>query len=190
MSMTPYEPSRPSRRRSALILAAAILAGGVIGGFATTALSQGPFGHGFGHHGGWHKVGFFMAPHSIEDAQDRAQRMARHLAVEVDATPEQTDKLIVIAKGLAADVFPLRKSMQDARTRGLDLMTSPAIDRGAIEALRAEQMDKADALTKRLAGALADAADVLNAEQRTKLATRIQNFRDRWGSGHHKPPRD
>ncbi len=184
--------SQPRRGRPLLTLTAAVLAGGLIGGFATKALSHGPFGHGFGHPGGFaHKIGFFKAPKTVEDAQERAQRMARHLAVEVEANPEQTDKLIVIAKGLATDVFPMRQSLQEARGRGVDLITAGSIDRGAIEALRAEQMGKAEAVTKRMTVALADAAEVLSPDQRKKLAERIEDFRGRWGGGpDHKPWRD
>ncbi|MDX2258263.1 MAG: Spy/CpxP family protein refolding chaperone [Hyphomicrobiaceae bacterium] len=183
-SPRPMTPQRGPRRL--VKLAAVALGGLLVGGFAGTAFSHGPFGPGFGpHFGGFHKVGFF-GPRSIEDAQSRAERMAKHLAVEVDANAQQTEKLVSIAKALAADVYPMRETMQEARKRGIDLVTAPSLDRAAIEALRAEQMGKADALTKRLTTALADAAEVLTPDQRKVLAERVAEFRGRWG-GPHKP---
>ena len=59
--------------------------------------------------------------------------------------------------------------MESARQRGRTLLTQPSIDRGAIEALRAEQLALADAASKRLAQALADAAEVLTPEQRRRI---------------------
>ena len=49
-------------------------------------------------------------------------------------------------------------------------MTAPTIDRTAIERLRAEQIALAETASKRIAQALADAAEVLNPEQRKKVA--------------------
>lgn len=186
-SNTP-EPARQRRPRRLLSLAAVAVGGLAIGGFAGKALSHGPFGPGSGFglgFGGIHKIGFF-GPRSVEDAQRRAERMAKHLAVEVDATAQQTEKLIAIAKGVATDIYPMRETLREARKRGVDLVTAPALDRAALESLRAEQMGKVDALTKRLSTALADAAEVLTPDQRKVLAERVAEFRDRWG-GPHKP---
>jgi len=52
--------------------------------------------------------------------------------------------------------------------------------RQAIERLRAAQMQLAEAGSKRLAEALADAAEVLTPAQRTLLAERIAHRRRRW----------
>jgi Spy/CpxP family protein refolding chaperone len=49
-------------------------------------------------------------------------------------------------------------------------LTAPTIDRTAIERLRAEQIALADTASKRIAQALADATEVLNPEQRRKIA--------------------
>ena len=49
-------------------------------------------------------------------------------------------------------------------------MTAPTVDRTAIERLRAEQIGLAETASKRIAQALADAAEVLSPEQRRKVA--------------------
>ncbi|MGD9783066.1 MAG: Spy/CpxP family protein refolding chaperone [Hyphomicrobiaceae bacterium] len=170
---------RPRRGRALAFVAGAALATGV-GFFAGNAS-----GHGFGiggHHFG-HGPGFtrIFAPATVDEAQDRARRGARHLAIEIDATGAQEEKLITLAKALAADVYPIREQMREARAKGLELLKAPVVDRAAIEALRSEQMAKLDAVTKRLTTAIGDAGEVLTPEQRVKLATRIEEFRDRRG---------
>jgi len=56
----------------------------------------------------------------------------------------------------------------------MELLSAPAIDRAAIERLRAEQIQGADAVSKRMAQAFADAAEVLTPDQRKKIAERMQ----------------
>ncbi|MCB1522232.1 MAG: Spy/CpxP family protein refolding chaperone [Hyphomicrobiaceae bacterium] len=179
-SSTPDDSNRkPRRSRRILAAVAGVTLATGIGFFAGGAMSHG-FGHGkhFGHGPGFVRV---FAPMSADDASDRARRMARHLAIEIDATSEQETKLIALAKAVAADVFPLREKLKEARKKGLDILKSPTVDRTAIEALRAEQMANVDQISRRLTDALADAGEVLTPEQRTRLATRIEEFRERRG---------
>lgn len=174
-------PGRPhgcrSRGRGLVVAILALSAVGA-GFFAGKAMSHGFGRHHFGHGTGFTKV---FAPANLEDATDRAARMARHLAVEVDATKEQEAKLIALSKGVAGDVFPIRQKIVEARKKGVELMKAPTIDRAAIEQLRAEQLTNIDAISKRLSTALADAGEVLTPEQRGKLAERIESWRERRG---------
>lgn len=146
-------------------LVAAALVGVVGGGVASTA-----FGHGFGpqlghwgHHGG-------RGPIDPAEAQEHAEHMVGHLAWAVDATPEQKQKLTVIATAMMKDLLPVHEKMHAARARAVDLLRAPQTDRAALETLRAEQIALADGVSKRLAQGLADAADVLTPQQRAKLA--------------------
>ena len=156
-------PDRPARcpgrgrGRAAFVILIVALAGGLFGAFVTKSFSQ-----GFGPP--WH--GGTMGP---AFSPERADRMVRHLAVELDANADQQAKLQAIVKSAVDDLAPMREKVLAARQQGRALLTAPAVDRAAIEKLRAEQIATADAFSKRAAQALADAADVLTPEQRRKL---------------------
>ena len=96
--------------------------------------------------------------------------MVGHLAWAIDATPEQKQKLTVIAEGMATDMIPVHQKMRAAKGRVVELLRQPKTDRAALEALRAEHLALADDISKRLTQGMADAADVLTPAQRTKLA--------------------
>ena len=153
-----------------LVIAIAAAAG-FAGGYAGKSFAQSPFGHRGG-------ISTTLDPAQMDE---RVERMVRHFAVEVDATPEQKDKLTAVAKDLARDMAPLRGKMKAARSQGIELMAAPTLDRAAIEKLRAEQIALADTSSKRVTQALADAAEVLTPEQRKKLADRAQKFGERRG---------
>src|SRR5437773_5002422 len=73
----------PSRGRRTGWIVAAVIAAGLTGAAASTALSQGMgFGPGFGH-GHWH-ARFMGGPLDPAQIEDRADRMVRHVAIEID----------------------------------------------------------------------------------------------------------
>ena len=154
-----------------LFVIAVAAAAGFAGGYANKSFAHGPFG----------ARGGMSAPLDPAQMDERVERMVRHFAVEADATPEQKDRLAIIARDVARDLAPLREKMRNARSLGIELMAAPAIDRAAIEKLRAEQITLADTSSKRVTQALADAADVLTPEQRRKLGERAQKFGERRG---------
>jgi Spy/CpxP family protein refolding chaperone len=106
--------------------------------------------------------------------EQRFERTIDRFASRVDASAEQKDKLSAIGKSAAKDLAPLRDKAQSARKQAIELLAAANVDRAAIERLRAEQIQLADAGSKRLTQALADAAEVLTPAQRTKLAERMQ----------------
>ena len=144
------------------------------------ALAAGFGGQAWSHGGpgGMHR-GFMGGSQDPAKADERIERMVKHLAVEVDATPEQRSKLTDIAKAAARDLRPLREKARDARKRGMALLAAPTIDRAAIERLRAEQIQAADAVSKRMSQAFADAAEVLTPDQRKKMAERMERRHSR-----------
>lgn len=146
------------------------LAAGFAGGYASRS-----FAHGAGN----------LMSGTMDPAQmdEHVQRMVKHLAVEVDATPEQQEKLNAIAKSAAHDLAPLRGNMKRTRQQVLDLLSAEKVDHAAIENLRTQQLAIMDTASRRLTEALADAADVLTVDQRKKLAERARNFGHHWHRG-------
>jgi Spy/CpxP family protein refolding chaperone len=174
-------PETPRRRRRWLPVAAIALAAAFTGAVATGAIGQ--YGPPWGH---WHGPGFMRGPMTPAQIEDRVDRGIRHAAIELEATPEQQEKLRAIAKAAVKDLLPMREKAQTARARAAELLTGPKIDRAAIEAFRAEQMATAEAASKRFAQALADAAEVLTPEQRQKAHEWMQwrrTFWQRWHRG-------
>jgi Spy/CpxP family protein refolding chaperone len=157
------------RRRGPFFILAVALAAGLTGAAATRAVSQGAFGGG----APWHHGGFIGSPIDPARIEDRADRMVRHLAIEIDATSEQQEKLRSIVKAAVRDLVPMGEKARAARLQGRQLFTQPTINRAEIEKLRAEQIALVDAASRRFTQALADAAEVLTPEQRQKLNERL-----------------
>lgn len=119
-------------------------------------------------------------------------RRIDHMVKEVDGTPEQKDRLVKLAQNAMTDVKPLREQHMAARKKGMELLAAPSVDRGALEQLRAQQIQLADNMSKRMVQHMADAAEVLTPAQRSKLAERMKargEHGGRWGrhGGHGGP---
>ena len=168
-------PARRRRGRAALLGLVLALGVGTTAFFAGQAFSQ----PGFGPFGGWH--GRMMGQMDPAQIEDHADRMVRHLAIEVDATGEQQERLRAVVKSAVKDLLPMREKAQAARQRGHELLTQTTIDRAAIEAFRAEQMTQMDAVSKRVAQAIGDAATILTVEQRRKIEDRMRPRPGFWG---------
>ena len=76
--------------------------------------------------------------------------MVRHLAIELDASADQTAKLETIVKGAITDLAPMHEKIMTARVQARALLTGPTVDHAAIEKLRADQIVNSDAVTKRI----------------------------------------
>jgi periplasmic protein CpxP/Spy len=172
---TRAEPPQPANPASRILIIAIVVIAAAIGvGFATSAFSQ-----GFGPP--WQARPFWGQTFDPAAVEDRADRMVRHLAIEVDATNEQQERLRTIVRSAVRDLVPLREKWVNMRQRGRELLTQTTIDRGAIETLRADQMALADQASRRVSQAIGDAASVLTVEQRRKVADRFDAMRaHRW----------
>jgi protein CpxP len=161
-------------------LAVAVVAG-LTGNILTTA-----FGQGFPWHAG-HEGTFMGGPLTPAQIDDRIDRMTRHMAIELDASADQQARIASIAKAAVSDLRPLHEKAQAARSQAVTLLTAPTIDRSAIERLRGEQIGLAETASKRLAQAVADASEVLNPDQRRKVADWVAAFEGgpwaRWHRG-------
>jgi periplasmic protein CpxP/Spy len=178
MSNTPQSSGSEQnpRRRFFRRAAIATLIGGIAAGIGFKAFAHGGFG-------GWRCGGFMAGPLDPARVDEHLERMLKHLYVEIDATEEQKQRLAPIVKQAAKDLLPLRERMHDARRKGLELLTQDSVDRAAIETLRAEQLQLAEQASKRIAQALADAAEVLTPAQRKELAQRVERHRRGWHRG-------
>ena len=164
-------PRRRFFRRAAIVTVIVTLATGV-------GLKAFAHGHGFG---GWHRGGFMGAQLDPAKLDQHLDRMLKHLYVEVDATDVQKQQLAPIVKAAARDLLPMRDRMRDARLQAVALLSQPSIDRAALEALRADQLQMAEQASRRFTQALADVADVLTPEQRKQLAERAGRGHGRRG---------
>jgi protein CpxP len=177
-------PVPRTRRGRTILFATLIAATTIITGAAVSKAFSNPFAFGPGWHGArghWGSVP--LDPAQIED---RADRMVRHLSIELDANAEQQEKLRGIVRGMLKDVLPARERTLAARRQARELLTATNIDRAAMEKLRADQIALADTVSKRITQALGDAAEVLSPEQRRKLSDRIPPFGP--GMGMAPPP--
>ena len=164
-----------NRRAIALIVGTVLTVGSVIGvqAFASSDTYQHmqlASGYKSSWHGDSHK-GF--SEYSDAEIEDRIERIVKHVAIEIDATPEQQEKIVALVATTAKDLKPVH-----ARTR--------AVDRAALEKLRAERLADAEKVSKDLIDTVANVADLLTLEQRKVLEERIQQFhnmRRRWHRG-------
>ena len=174
---TPTTPPNGKWRKYSKV-AGLVVVSAIAGAAATKAGHRWHHGH-YGHFG----HGLMGPAEDATDAQERAEFMGKRIARKIGATEEQREKLASIAKTVAKDVFPLREKIRSARKEARELLSQPTIDRDAVERLRSEQVSNMDELSKHLATALTDAAEVLTPEQRKDVAERLakrKGWRSRW----------
>ncbi len=120
-----------------------------------------------------------------EEMESRVTRVVKHIAIEIDATEDQTAKIVTLVMAVANDMKPLHEKMHASREEIQALLLSEQIDRTALEALRAARVAEVDQMSKTLIEAVADAAEVLTLEQRKVLEERVREFRKMFG-GHRR----
>ncbi len=144
----------------------------VVGAVGYAAARSDEFGFGMGRFGGHvmhaHMGGGFME-HRIGSVLD-----------ELDATPEQEDKLWDIIDKARTEIRPTFREFRETREEVIELLGQPTIDRAAAEKLRSERVAAIDEASRRMTIALLDAAEVLTPEQRTKL---VEHLKERRGRG-------
>jgi periplasmic protein CpxP/Spy len=185
-----------SRRRRGPYIVVAVAGVALLGAFAVSPHAQGlgrwmmAYEPGmaadaapFDGPAGWRSGLFDSMVGAVVEAH--ADRMVRHLSIEIDATNEQQDKLRAIVRDAVKDLLPVREKFMSARATARDLLTQPTVDRAAIEKFRADMIATNDAVSKRLVQAVADAADVLTPEQRRRISDMVPARRGGppWGRG-------
>ncbi len=177
----PLNPSpaapRPSRARKGLIIAGAVI--GVL--TLLVGAKAYVFAHGMGGHHGWGD------PMSSEEVADRIEHGVKYMLSDIDATADQKTKVTTILQAAAQDVHALRDQHLADRRQFHEILSAATIDRARLETVRADELRLADQASKRIVTALADAAEVLTPEQRTKLMTDMQKHHHGWHGGHEEP---
>ena len=165
---TSATPSKRSMGRRWMLAAAMVAAVGAAGFASTSMAGTDGEGHGFGMHGG-------RGHHGAMDPESMAKHVDKMIErIAPDATAQQKARLSEIAKAAFTDLKPMHAEFRDAHKRLHTLLMAPAIDRVALEKVRAEQMQRADAMSKRVLTAVEDAAEVLTPEQRLRFQKHLQ----------------
>jgi periplasmic protein CpxP/Spy len=155
----------------------------VLGGsIATLSLFSMAYAYAMPPHGGGHSGNMH------HDATKHVDRIAKL----VGASAEQKSKLNAIAQAAQTDLKSLHEQAKAGRKQGMTLMSASKIDRDAIEQHRQQQAQIMEKISKRMTQAMADSAEVLTPEQRSKFAERMQSHEGRHGGGmrdrmHGKP---
>src|SRR5262249_39588021 len=156
-SEMPASAPQPGGRQRRAYIAATVAGVALIAAFASSSLGQG-LGHRVpaqvpglagaraslgGGSGPRLAVGWPCGPLDTATGpliEAHADRMIRHLSVEIDATAEQQEKLRAIVRDAVKDLLPLREKVLAARATARELLTQQTIDRAAIEKFRADQI--------------------------------------------------
>lgn len=154
---------------------ATVAAVGATLSWADRADAHGMMGRGFG----------FSGPVDPAAMGKRIDAMVQWMLADIDATDDQRSRIATILKAAANDLAPLRKQHMDARRQTMQLLAAPTIDKAQIEAIRVQQVQLADTLTRRMTQAMTDSAEVLNPDQRAKLIAKWQERRGH-GRGHRQ----
>ncbi len=171
---TPENRGQPRRPWQYVI--GASLIGAIAAGLGAASLARAHDGWYGGRHGGLYSA-------DPQTMQNRAEAMVKFRLAGIDASEAQQSKIADIMVSAARDLRPLREQQHDAHKAAIALLAKPQIDRGALEALRVKQMQLADQISKRATQSMADAADVLTADQRAKLAALMAKRHGRSGTG-------
>lgn len=166
-STTESQPVRKQGAGRRWVMAAALVA--AVGAAGASFAGEGFGGHG--GHGGMHGGG----RHHQMDPASAAKHIEKMIErIAPDATAQQKARLNEIAKSAFADLRPVHGQLRDAHKRVHELLMAPVVDRGALEAIRVEQVQRVDAVSKRLLTAVTDAADILTPEQRVRFAEHMK----------------
>ena len=159
----PKKPAGSRRRR--WIVGGVLAIVGLAGVGAISASSH----SGFGGHG-WRS----FDPAKMESRIDFGTDLVLGRA---GANPEQRQKVATIIKATLKEVPEFRRANLEARQKLVELMKADKIDRVALERLRAERVQAVELASKKMTQALADAGDILTAEQRRELVSLMEKRR-------------
>ncbi|MDA4844900.1 Spy/CpxP family protein refolding chaperone [Hoeflea poritis] len=135
--------------------------------------------------GGHRRRGPNFSEMSDTEIEKHITRAVKHLAIEIDATEQQQEQIVALVLPAAINMKTLRGEMRGTGQEFAELLTSPTVDRAAIEELRAEKLAEADQISKEWVNVVTDVSMVLTAEQRDTIKERLDQFRSMRGGWRH-----
>jgi periplasmic protein CpxP/Spy len=171
----PNRQTNPNRTWRRTLIFGLVGAGALVTLVAARPIAAAVQGMGHWHGGGWSAHFGGLRSMSPEAAKEHLQVAAKWMLRDVDATPEQQEKVNAIVAGAVDDLFALRERHQANRLAFHEQLTAAKVDRVALEETRKAEMALADEASKRLVQALADLSDVLTPEQRQALVEKIHH---------------
>jgi Spy/CpxP family protein refolding chaperone len=171
------EASCPHRRRHGFVagLVLGVIGAGLIGFAigATMPVAEAAFSAIQSSRFGAHPDG----PPTAEEARDHAEFFVAFALHRLDATPDQQERVTRIVDGAVDELFPIVEKHRANRDELHTVLEASTVDRAAIEKLRVQEVALADNLSRVIASAVGDAAEVLTTEQRSELIQNMERFR-------------
>jgi len=112
-------------------------------------------------------------PMTAEDITAHVDLFLQHIYTETAATDAQKAQIEPLVRQALDDLLPMHDHARDFHQQALQALSGDQVDRVALETLRAQHMQAADAASRRITQALADIADVLTPAQRKTLAAHV-----------------
>ena len=137
---------------------------------------------------GGHRRGRF-ANMTDAEIEEKITRAVKHLAIEIDATQEQQDKIVALVTPAVINMKTVRSEMRGTGWEFGSLLTADDVNPQAIEELRAEKLAEADEISKEWVNVVTEVAMVLTPDQRETLRDHMENFRSKRGWWRHCPRR-